>query len=63
MSVPRTCSHGVPFGKDDTCLGCELVSHQSGLEYALEKVEHHRRAIARIEALLASPATTSCEGE
>jgi hypothetical protein len=50
MTVPRTCSHGVPFGKDDYCAGCELISHQSGLEYALQKVERHRRAIARIQA-------------
>lgn len=55
MTVPRTCSHGVPFGRDDYCAGCELVSERSGLEWALVKAERHRKRIAEIEAASATP--------
>lgn len=52
MSVKKVCSHGVPFGKDDYCAGCELVSARSGLEWAETLAARHRRRIAEIEASL-----------
>ena len=47
------CSHGVPFGKDDVCLGCKLIWHQGCLDTAQEQVARHSRIVAEIERSLA----------
>lgn len=63
MTVPRTCRHGVPFGKDDYCAGCDLISERGGLEWSLLKAERHRKRIAEIEAALGNTASRTASGE
>ncbi len=56
MSVrtPKTCVHGVGFGRDDKCAGCSIVWHESLLATALAAVERHAERLAHYRALTPS---------